>query len=528
MQEARKGLIHLVGFIILLADFAKIRYPRRIGRTPLRSFPTPPKNLPVFLFNSKAHCYQIRKQNQNDCREVIMDKRCAAALFVFFSALFFLASDSQANGGPVAWTGVTPVGAVGLVQDSDIALHSENLKINVTDFNTYKVQATYELQNDGAAKKVLFGVPLTWPKTDPDGSDLDKDATKNAEKVPAGISLKLNGQPISCTLSSGSTIALKDTVLMGGSADYNYKVNSWCVATLPFAEKAGASLVLEYSAQFFYEDMEFSKSALTRFGARELLYLFYPAGFWKGPVKKVNITVDMSPYTSFKKNQGPAGERTNGRTITWSLSDVDFRRVPKLELVFKTELLEKQQLLTWNGKAGPNEKMPMKVKASSTLHEMGAVNYTPENVLDGKGETAWCEGAQGTGVGEWLQFNLQGKKAGKYCRLEGIAIAPGYVKNQKTYVENGRVRKIRVTDCDGKRPYDFTLRKAERFDMAPVLLQMPVETKKTGFLKMDTTYIEPLDYIEETSCFRLIILEVEKGSSDDTCISEVSLVLNCG
>lgn len=450
------------------------------------------------------------------------------ALLVISFIPFLTVIDARANGGPVAWTGVTPVGAVGLVQDSDIALHSENLKIEVTDFNTYKVQATYELQNDGAAKKILFGVPLTWPKTDPDGADVDKGATKRAEKIAGGISLKLNGRTIACTPSPARTIPIKDSELMAGPEDSDYKINSWCVATLPFEEKAKASLVLEYAAQFFYQDMVFTKSAQTEFGERELLYLFYPAGYWKGPVKTVNITVDMGPYTSFKKGQGPDGERVNDRTITWSLSDVDFRKLSKLELLFQTELLAKKQLLSWNRSAGANEKIPMKVKASSTLPDIGTVNYKPENVLDGKGETAWCEGAPGSGAGQWLQFNLIGNKPGKYCRLEGIAITPGYAKNQKSYAENGRVRKVRVTDCDGKRPYDFTVDTAERYDMAPVLLRMPVEEQKTGFLNMGTRYVEPLEYIEQTSCFRLMILGVEKGSSDDTCISEVALVLNCG
>jgi hypothetical protein len=57
---------------------------------------------------------------------------------------------------------------------------------------------------------------------------------------------------------------------------------------------------------------------------------------------------------------------------------------------------------------------------------------------------------------------------------------------------------------------------------------MPVVEKKTGFMGMQTEYVHPLDYIEETQCFRLQILEVEKGSSDDSCVSEVAVVVNCG
>ena len=41
----------------------------------------------------------------------------------------------------------------------------------------------------------------------------------------------------------------------------------------------------------------------------------------------------------------------NGRTVTWSLSDVDLRKLPNLELLFETELLAKKELLTWNRSA---------------------------------------------------------------------------------------------------------------------------------------------------------------------------------
>jgi hypothetical protein len=501
---------------------------------------------------------------------------------------------AYANGGPVAWTGVTPVGAVGLSQDSDIILRSEVLKIDVTGFNTYKVRAEYELQNEGSKKTVLFGVPLTWPEKDNNGwvtkHSLDKvTAKEEAEKIAEKISIRLNGKDLHCSLSESAIRARKsdrlvtslqkeleldnerkdrveiDTGKMKGKTGWvekyvekdhlekEFKVDYWCVASLPFESKKTATLVLEYSAELLYGDEAYTKSALTVFGIRRLQYLFYPAGYWKGPVKTVNITVDTGPYPSFKLFKGPTGHRVDGRTLSWSLKNVDFKSIPKLELFFPPEPVAKDELLTWNQLPDDNGgKIPMKVKASSTLPDTENISYKPENVLDGKGETAWCKGVAGSGVGQWLKFNFIGFEVESTspsdpskdevlfdtahmeqsmpwhnCRIEGIVFTPGYLKSQKSYVENARIRKVLFTDCDGKQPYEYTIDLPKDYEMAPVLLEMPRRIEKSGVLSKENKVIEPLEYIQKTGCFRLVIQEVEKGTTDDACISEVSVVRHC-
>ncbi len=447
-------------------------------------------------------------------------------LFLILVALS--AQPAWANGGPVAWTGVTPVGALGPVPDADVRLLSEDLRITLgDDFNTYRVRAAYELRNDGAGKTVHFGVPLAWAKTEPDGSDVDNGATASAGTVAGKISLTLDGEKVACVLSGGGALAAVDREFASDLPDATYRINAWCVADLRLRGRRSATLVMEYPGELFYTDSEYSKSALTEFDDRRLSYLFYPAAYWNGKAGVVRISVDPGPYPSFKAVKGPPGMAMDGRTATWRLKDVDFAATPELELSFPGALLGKRQLLTWNRTADGNARLSMSATASSTLSGRGKAGHEPGNVLDGKGETAWCEGAAGGGEGQWLQFRLARRGTGNYCRLQGIALAPGYLKSQAAYEANGKVRKVRVTDCDGKRPYDFTVGPAKDFREAPVLLDMPSEAEKTGLFGMGTRYTHPLDYIEETSCFRLVLLETEAGREPDTCISEVSLVVNC-
>lgn len=453
--------------------------------------------------------------------------------FIIATILIAFPVETSANGGPVAWTGTTPVGAVGLDPDTNIRLQAESLRIKLNDdFNTYRVKAVYRLENPAGTKTVLFGVPLSWPNESEvvDRPVNNKGSADKAKKIAASIIITLNDIKLPCTLSPATAFPKESIVLPPGPAGEDQLVNAWCVASLPFPAQAMSTLTLEYSAELYYEDMVFTKSALTEFGERKLLYLFYPAGYWAGPAKTVDISVNAGPYTAFEIKKGPQGQKVDGRTVTWSLKDVDLKKIASLEMTFASDVLSKKEMLSWNKKASANEKIPLKASASSSLSNMGNVSYQPENVLDGRGETAWCEGVHGAGEGQWLQFNLMGTLPGKYCRIEGFAITPGYVKNQKVYLENGKIRKLQITDCEGKRPHLFTIKLSQSYLEAPQLLQMPVVEKKikTGFMSMKTEYLYPLSYIEETQCFRLQILEVEKGSSDDSCISEVAVVINCG
>ena len=70
---------------------------------------------------------------------------------------------SWANGGPVDSNDPTPAGGISPRAVDDIRLISEKLSITLEDdFETYSVQASYQLHNDGPARTVEFGVPVIW------------------------------------------------------------------------------------------------------------------------------------------------------------------------------------------------------------------------------------------------------------------------------------------------------------------------------------------------------------------------------
>jgi hypothetical protein len=81
-----------------------------------------------------------------------------------------------------------------------------------------------------------------------------------------------------------------------------------------------------------------------------------------------------------------------------------------------------------------------RVTASSHLKAQGRFNYLPKNAHDFDHESAWVEGAQGQGIGEWIEYEF----AGACPRVTGVKILAGYVKSKTAYESNSRPKYIKV------------------------------------------------------------------------------------
>lgn len=87
---------------------------------------------------------------------------------------------------------------------------------------------------------------------------------------------------------------------------------------------------------------------------------------------------------------------------------------------------------------------PMSVTASSSLKSTATNSYRPTNLVDGDLATAWLEGADGPGIGEWVEFHLAGQVV-----LSRIEIANGYQKDDDRYWGNGRVKSLAIEYSTG-------------------------------------------------------------------------------
>jgi len=129
--------------------------------------------------------------------------------------------------------------------------------------------------------------------------------------------------------------------------------------------------------------------------------------------------------------------------------------------------------------------------ASSELKPQGVGSYGPENLGGRTSETysgAWCEGAKGNGIGQWVSVNI-------YVPVKTLWVENGYQKSNKTFTRNNRVRRA-IIETASSGSFEVTLKDA----MGRQHIYLP-NWEKSGKVK-------------------LTILSVYSGSHyKDTCIS---------
>jgi len=138
-----------------------------------------------------------------------------------------------------------------------------------------------------------------------------------------------------------------------------------------------------------------------------------------------------------------------------------------------------------------------KTKASSSAKPYGSFTYTADKTIDEDNTTAWLEGVKGDGINEWIEFSADTEQY-----VNGFTLYNGYQKNKTTYINNGKVSKVRVTFSDGTNlEYELP---SQNF----------IQSQKGNTIKFAETF--------KTKSIKFTILDVEKGSYyDDTAINEI-------
>ena len=82
---------------------------------------------------------------------------------------------------------------------------------------------------------------------------------------------------------------------------------------------------------------------------------------------------------------------------------------------------------------------------SSVLKPQFGNSYDPINLFDASTGTAWVEGRQGNGVGEWITVEFDSMRL-----VRSILVQNGYQKNNDIFQKNNRVRQLRVLFSGGQ------------------------------------------------------------------------------
>lgn len=160
------------------------------------------------------------------------------------------------------------------------------------------------------------------------------------------------------------------------------------------------------------------------------------------------------------------------------------------------------------------------IVTSSTLFSTDE-KYTADNLYWSGRERAWAEGVEGSGIGEriritsscgynddhtagsliFLEGDIEPDIYDGYMRYTQICIVNGYAKNEKTWVENGRVKRLLM--CVEEHPYAYL----ELEDtINPQYFTLPFDAIKAA----DSVGID----------FEFTIEEIYAGTKyDDTCLT---------
>lgn len=146
--------------------------------------------------------------------------------------------------------------------------------------------------------------------------------------------------------------------------------------------------------------------------------------------------------------------------------------------------------------------MPLGITASSVRETEPEDSYEPEHAVDGNPVTAWVEGVDGLGAGEYLELSYP---AGTVFRQ--VRITPGFCKSEDLFHKNAAPVTLAFS-TGGK----------------TVLTEDDYAADNYTYALGEPTY----DFSEELVCdgtLRITILGVREGSVyDETCISELEMI----
>ena len=165
--------------------------------------------------------------------------------------------------------------------------------------------------------------------------------------------------------------------------------------------------------------------------------------------------------------------------------------------------------------------IPYKIETSSQLSNQNGINYSGENLFDNSFKTAWVEGREGYGIEEYIKFYINNIKLNKKNNddygmetipdIMEINIFNGYVKSEKAWRENSRVKKLKMY-VDGQLYVILELQDTsseQKFDIPDINY---LKIKKRG------------DYNEDM-IIRFEIIEVYPGEKyKDTAITEITFL----
>jgi hypothetical protein len=391
------------------------------------------------------------------------------------------------------------------------------------DLDHYRVISNHLLENPGDPVRVRMGVPVSWNQP---GQPIPAGAL---DEAMAGIEIWVNGRRHGCTFERQEPVAEIDDPAAAGGARVReaIAIRGWCVAEVEIPAGPGTELLLSYRGELFFTDTQAPGSPWPVFKPRDLAMPVFPPASWGADPVRVDVSVDMGPYTDLAQLLEPTGAWQGDGMVRMHFDNAAPASLPWVVVRAEAERPKQSQLIsTWNRQ---EDRVAFKARANSSAKQGNEGSF----VVDGKPGTAWCEGVSGLGEQSWVELTAPvNPRTATWCNLAGIGIVPGDARSQEAWTGRGRVSKVRISPCgseDGPVADLSSLSSAHRPGAAYIKLQ---EGPGLGTLVKDVAGAQAIQDLWKRStgniCLRVTVVGAEPGrSSDDTCISEIMAALQC-
>ncbi|MBP7584040.1 MAG: hypothetical protein KBA61_08415 [Spirochaetes bacterium] len=381
--------------------------------------------------------------------------------------------------------------------ESPVALLDEKLDIYL--YKGYaRVKVKYLFHNTGGDVTVKGGFPCLVLK---DYEDKDIVEIEN-------YSISSRNEKIDSHFVMGNEITWLKAPLI--NEDRGLPRIAWFVSSVFFKAGERKEIDVDYFSNFLGEFGSLSGMQDDYYNEK-FRYILSTGSTWKGPIGRgmVRIIPIAADITKVKVKDRDRFKLKNG-ALTWEFSNLEPSGKDNIEidyLVNNNVLSEMDPdpdfSKTYVCTHHPQKKYYLingldraSAKSSSSLKGI----YDAGNAIDGKHDTAWIEGKEGDGRGEWLDISLK-----REISANEIGIVPGYAKTREIYYRNNRISKLEI------------ILNGERSIMATI----PDDQYTHSYHPERYHYIDVSGYAKKVKNIKLIIRGVYRGADNDTCIGDV-------
>lgn len=413
------------------------------------------------------------------------------------------------------------------------------------------VKVVYTAKNNGKAGKTTFGFPI-------DRHNLELDQRTPAEKNKDIRNYKVfdGDKEILVLRDSEEAVVIKNmfsekdmsALWLGEDIENSLErlklKRKWKIGEIYFDSGEEKTITISYKVKASYMDGSVSSEIIPELSDRYFIYNLSEAKYWgNGKVKKFTMTAD------FRKNLNK-GSKIKSISLsdcteedgiyTFKAEDFDLSKNDYIMFVYNNyyhfnkfheyfEGIDKYYIndlhnssnifdilsnrLGYYNLANYDEKI--RVMHSSSNNDN---SYSVKNLFDGKRSTAWVEGTEGMGEGEFIELEIEN------FYLSTLGIINGYTKSKETYLNNGRVKKMKVDTA-------LLLENGEiqRFEKIFELEDTQDFKDLKGYEFLSLSELFSCEDINPTTSkklrMRITILDTYKGLKyEDTCISEILLI----